>query len=41
MRRCEKCFEYFDETVAAGVCPHCGHMISEEKKKDEKKLEKN
>lgn len=37
MRRCENCFEYFDEAVAAGVCPHCGHMISEEKKKDEKK----
>ena len=26
MRRCEKCFEYYDETIAFEVCPHCGHV---------------
>lgn len=26
MRRCEKCFEYYDETIAFEICPHCGHV---------------
>lgn len=29
MKRCEKCFKEYDETVAAGVCPYCGYMQGE------------
>lgn len=25
MVRCESCFEVYDEQIAVGVCPHCGH----------------
>lgn len=25
MVRCEKCFNEYDETICAGVCPHCGY----------------
>lgn len=29
MVRCEKCFESYDDRIAAGVCPHCGYYTGE------------
>ena len=29
MKRCEKCFCEYDEEIAAGVCPYCGHTEDE------------
>lgn len=30
MERCEKCFELYDDTIALGVCPYCGHYDGEQ-----------
>lgn len=30
MKRCEKCFGEYDESIAAGVCPFCGYMQGEQ-----------
>lgn len=30
MKRCEKCFGEYDESIAAGVCPFCGYIQGEQ-----------
>ena len=30
MKRCEKCFGEYDESIAAGVCPFCGDIQGEQ-----------
>ena len=33
MRLCKNCIREFDESIAAGICPHCGSILSEQMEK--------